>query len=94
MLKCKIEALINSKGEGDHWDFKEKTHENNAASLHHILSLAKSLDKGERYLIFGVADPNDGCTIKGLSNGEVNQKNQTDLLILLGRRSLQLTSNH
>lgn len=76
MLIDKIKDLINSKREGEYWDFKARPHENKASLLHDILCLSNSLYKGDRYLIFGVADPTDGCEVIGLKQGQANRKNQ------------------
>lgn len=79
----KIQNLINSKREGDYWDFKREPHENNAALLHDILCLSNSLYKGDKYLIIGVADPSENCEIVGLVNRQTNRKNQSDLIDFL-----------
>lgn len=65
-LKQKIQELITSKREGEYWDFKEEYHDNKAAFLHDILCLANSVTKCEKFLIFGVSDPANGCQLKGL----------------------------
>jgi len=75
-LIYEIEDLIKTKREGQHWDFKEKPHENNASLLHDILALSNSLYKGNKYLIIGVADPVENCTIVGLGKEQENRKSQ------------------
>lgn len=78
-----IADLINSKREGDYWDFKEEPHDNNASLLHDIICLSNSLHQGERYLIFGVSDPKDGAQIKGLQQGQTNRKEQVHFIDFL-----------
>lgn len=77
-LRSQIYSLIMLGREGDYWDFKEKHHENKAELLHDILCLANSVNKHEKFLIYGVSDPRDGCEIKGIE--EVNRGSQTDLI--------------
>jgi hypothetical protein len=78
-----IASLIQSKREGDYWDFKEEPHDNNASLLHDILCLCNSLHAGERYLILGVSDPKDGCQLVGLQPGQANRKEQANLIDFL-----------
>lgn len=77
-LHSQIHSLILLGREGDYWDFKEKHHDNKADLLHDILCLANSVNKHEKYLIYGVSDPRDGCEIKGIE--EENRRSQTDLI--------------
>lgn len=78
-----IEKLIESKREGDYWDFKREPHESKADLLHDIISLANSSHRGERYLILGVADPNDNCEIIGLTKEQKNRKTQNNFIDFL-----------
>ena len=80
-LQAEIKQLVATKREGQYWDFKEKHHDNKASLLHDILCLANSLHKGNKYLIFGVGDPQAGCEIKGVE--QENRKSQTDLIDFL-----------
>jgi schlafen family protein len=82
-LETIIISLINSKREGDYWDFKEEPHDNNASLLHDIICLANSLHEGERYLIIGVSDPKNGASIKGLKQAQLQRKDQTHFIDLL-----------
>ena len=77
-LETIIRERIDSKREGQYWDFKETHHENKAELLHDILCLSNSLYKGEKYLIYGVSDPFEGCKIKGVKND--NRRSQADLI--------------
>ena len=55
-LKEIIQNLINSRIEGDYWDFKAQ-HNNKAELIHDIICLANNPRHiGDRYLIFGVDD--------------------------------------
>lgn len=76
-----IFELINTQREGEYWDFKEKHHDNKANLLHDILCLANSLAKRDKFLIYGVSDPSDGCELKGVT--EENRRSQTDLIDFL-----------
>jgi len=75
--------LINSRKEGNYWDFKEIPHDNNADLLHDILCLANARHKGDRYLIYGVSDPSTGSNVVGLSPGMPNRKNQQQFIDFL-----------
>lgn len=51
-----VKELIESKREGDYWDFKQCHHEDTAELLHDILCLANSRANRDCYLIYGVED--------------------------------------
>ncbi len=80
-LNKTIEDLIDSCREGDYWDFKEEHHENTASLLHDILCLANSVTKCDKYIIYGVTDPSNGCRIVGLE-GKV-RRSQSQLIDFL-----------
>lgn len=82
-LQSEIIQLIQTKREGTYWDFKEKPHDNNASLLHDILCLANCIYKGNRYLIFGVTDPSEGCDIVGVTIGPAGRKNQVGFIDFL-----------
>jgi hypothetical protein len=82
-LYTEILSLINSSREGDYWDFKEEPHENKAALLHDIISLANSLHAGKRFLIFGVTDPSPDAKIVVLQPGQKNRKDQSHFIDFL-----------
>jgi len=92
MLLNKIIDLINSKSEGEYWDFKEKPYENNAALLHDILCLSNCLYEGERYLIIGLTDPSSGCQLIGLEKNQANRKNQVSYIDFL--RSIRFAGDN
>jgi hypothetical protein len=79
----KIYKLISSKREGTNWDFKECPHENNASLLHDIISMANCNYNEDRFIIIGVSDPNVGCKIEGLTNGQKDRKEQTGIVDVL-----------
>jgi len=81
-----IGNLINSKKEGNYWDFKEIPHNNNADLLHDILCLANAKHKGDRFLILGVSDPSSGANIVGLTTGMVDRKTQQQFIDFLNRK--------
>ena len=87
-LVNEISNLINSKKEGDYWDFKEVPHDNNAALLHDILCLANCAHSGSRYIIYGITDPSDGCKLIGLTDGQLNRKTQTGFIDLLRSKKI------
>ncbi|MBP7359736.1 MAG: ATP-binding protein [Prevotella sp.] len=78
-----IKSLIKTKKEDDYWDFKRIPHDNKASLLHDIICLANSLHRGDRYLIIGVSDPNDGAKIVGLEQYEVNRMKQSHFIDFL-----------
>lgn len=80
-LVAEIQNLIETKREGTYWDFKEVHHENKACLLHDVLCLANVAADHNRYLIFGVSDPGDGCEIVGLEG--TARKNQSDIIDFL-----------
>ena len=73
-----ISELIETKREGQYWDFKQEHHDNKADLLHDIICLANSLHKGEKYFIYGVSDPAEGCEVKGLNNQK--RRTQADII--------------
>ena len=73
-LKKIIVNLIEKKTEGGFWDYKKSWHENKADLLHDIICLSNSLHKGDRYLIIGISDPDEGCEIIGLTKGQKDRK--------------------
>ena len=81
--ESEILRLIESKREGDYWDFKQEPHDNNASLLHDILCLSNSLHRGNRFLIYGVSDPKEGTEIIGLSEGQINRKSQVQFIDFL-----------
>lgn len=76
----KILTLINSKIEGDYWDFKQEWHNDNERLLLDILCLANTIHNEDSYLLFGVADNGE---IIGLSEVSPNRKTQANLLDFL-----------
>ena len=55
-LQERILSLIETKREGDFWDFKLEHHENRADLLHDILCMANSLNDKDCFIILGVED--------------------------------------
>ena len=86
-LHNQIIKLIESKKEGEYWDFKRIPHENNASLLHDVLCLANCSHSGSRFLIIGVADPNKGTEILGLKANQENRKSQAGLIDFLRSKS-------
>lgn len=80
-LKVTIEELIATNREGDYWDFKSEHHRNKASLLHDILCLANTVTKCDKYIIFGISDPLDGCQLKGLLDD--NRKTQSQIIDFL-----------
>ena len=73
-----IKNLVDSKKEGDYWDFKQVWHKDNEKLLHDILCFANTVHDKNCYIIIGVADTGE---IVGVS--EENRMKQADLLDLL-----------
>ena len=51
-----VTALIDSRMEGEYWDFKLDFHKNKASLLHDILCMANNLTPYDGMIIFGVQD--------------------------------------
>lgn len=75
-----IIELIESKKEGEYWDFKEAWYDNNADLLHDIICLANNLANKDAYIILGVEDKN--FIIKGIEN-DTNRKTQQNVIDFL-----------
>lgn len=82
-LYLEIMNLINSKTEGQYWDFKREPHEDNKTLVHDILCLANAKHDGDRFLIIGVDDPSEDCKIIGLDENTPKRKKEADLNDLL-----------
>lgn len=78
-LYLKIKKLIDSKSEGQYWDFKREPHKDNQSLLHDILCLSNAKHEGDRFLIIGVDDPRENCKIIGLNENTPNRKNEANL---------------
>lgn len=74
-----IMNLINSKTEGQYWDFKREPHKDNESLLHDILCLSNTKHNGDRFLIIGVEDPSEDCKIVGLNENTTKRKKEADL---------------
>ncbi|TDR33102.1 AlbA family DNA-binding domain-containing protein [Hydromonas duriensis] len=74
-LQDTIKELINSKKEGQYWDFKESHHANNAELIHDIICLANTEHQGDRFLIYGV---NNSGEVIGVPSK--NRKTQAQLI--------------
>lgn len=80
-----IEELISKQYEGDYWDFKQKFHNNKASLLHDILCMSNVCSDCDKYIIFGVTDPSEGCAILGISKEEKVLK-QSDIIDFLSSK--------
>lgn len=77
-IVTKIKKLIDSKSEGDYWDYKQEWYKDNERLLHDILCFANTVHDNDCYIIIGVS--NDG-EIVGINNE--NRMKQADVLDLL-----------
>lgn len=77
-------GLIESKSEGEYWDFKEVHHTNKASLLHDVICMANNLVDRDGYIIFGVEDGT--FAIKGVE-GDCNRRNQQDFVNQLKDKS-------
>jgi len=82
-LEVVIQDLIRKNREGEYWDFKSEPHHNNASLLHDILCLANSLHKGDKYLIIGIEESEEGILVKGLTKNQANRKKQSNYIDFL-----------
>lgn len=72
-----IRNLINSKTEGQYWDFKREPHKDNKTLVHDILCLSNAKHDGDRFLIIGVDDPSEDCKIIGLDKKNCKKKKRS-----------------
>lgn len=79
-FKIEIINLIESKWEGDYWDFKQKHYKNKDDLLHDIICMANNRADKDGYIIFGVEDKT--FNIVGVSQDE-NRKNQQQVIDFL-----------
>ena len=77
-IEARIKNLIDSKSEGDYWDFKQEWHNENERLLHDIICFANTIHSNDCYLIIGVSD-----TGKIVGVSENNRMKQADILDLL-----------
>lgn len=73
-----IIKLIHSHQEGDYWDFKKEWYKNNGDLLHDIICMANNLNNNDSYIIIGVDEENDYCTLD-ISN-DPNRKNTQNIV--------------
>jgi|GEM_PF-6196852 len=74
-----VKSLIDTKIEGDYWDFKAEAHNNKAELLHDIICMANSLHRGNKYIILGVNNRGEICGIQDNANRK-NQQNYIDFI--------------
>lgn len=55
-LEKVIKSLIDTKSEGDYWDFKQEWHNDSEKLLHDIICFANTAHDKDCYIIIGVAD--------------------------------------
>lgn len=72
-----IIELIESRVEGDYWDFKEYYHENTASLLHDIICMANNRSDRDAYIIFGVR--NEDFKVTGVET-DIHRKNQQQMI--------------
>lgn len=72
--------LIDSKREGDYWDFKEEWYSNKADLLHDIICLANNRVNKDAYIIIGVVDKI--YELKSVANDK-NRRNQQQVIDFL-----------
>jgi hypothetical protein len=82
-LESIIRDLINKNSEGNFWDFKSEPHHNKSSLLHDILCLSNSLHKGDKYLIIGIEESENGVSVKGLTKKQTNRKKQSNYIDFL-----------
>ncbi|MCH1964647.1 ATP-binding protein [Paeniclostridium sordellii] len=79
-LKIEVINLIDSKREGEYWDFKQKHHKNKDDLLHDIICMANNRADRDGYIIFGIEDAT--FEIIGVNEDE-NRKNQQQIIDFL-----------
>lgn len=76
-----IVNLISFHLEGGYWDFKKEWHKNNGELLHDIICMANNLNNRDAYLIIGVDEENDYCSVD--VTADPNRKNTQNLVDFL-----------
>ncbi|CEP43608.1 ATP-binding protein [Paraclostridium sordellii] len=79
-LKIEVINLIDSKREGEYWDFKQKHHKNKDDLLHDIICMANNRADRDGYIIFGIEDAT--FEIIGVNQDE-NRKSQQQIIDFL-----------
>lgn len=77
-IEVRIKNLIQSRSEGDYWDFKQEWYKENERLLHDILCFANTVHDRDCYLIIGISDTGE---VIGVS--EENRMKQAHILDLL-----------
>lgn len=81
-LVNEIIELINSKAEGNYWDFKQCWYESNVDLLHDIICMANSPANRDCYIIIGVKDK----TFEIVGIKDTKRKNQQNIIDLLRQK--------
>ncbi|MBQ9460515.1 MAG: ATP-binding protein [Clostridia bacterium] len=79
-LSAIVEKLIQSRREGDWWDFKREHHHDKADLVHDITCMANSRANRDAYIIFGVED--QSFSICGVEN-DPDRRNQQGIVDIL-----------
>lgn len=82
-----VRDLIDTRREGDYWDFKQSHHTNKADLIHDIICLANNRSGKDGYIIFGVLDNPKG-EICGIEE-DGNRRNQQQIIDLLQSHKLK-----
>ena len=75
-LQETVAALLERRTEGTYWDFKRNHHENKHDLVHDVLCLANAKHRGQRFMIFGVAD--EDFSLHSISN-DAKRRTQADV---------------
>ncbi len=86
-LKEIIIKLVNSRCEGDFWDFKEKWHKNIEDLIKDIVCFCNTVHYNDCFIIFGISD---NYEIKGIAE-DPNRRTQACILDTLS--SIQFANN-
>ena len=76
-----VVSLIESKKEGEYWDFKEKWHSKSAELVKDIICFANTVHNMDCYLIIGVSD---SYKVVGVSD---DRRKQSDIIDMLSNLS-------
>lgn len=79
-LREVIEELIDTKREGDYWDFKKKHHQDKVDLVHDIICMANNRVDRDAYIIFGVED--ETFDVVGIED-DINRRNQQGVIDIL-----------
>ena len=75
----RFRELVERGHEGEYWDYKQQHHATSAALIHDVLCLANAEHRGDRYILYGVAEEGGKPTIVSVE-GTPHRRTQADVV--------------